>query len=133
MVDYVLAQPSFIPLIKDLTIGPRPIGVAVDHALLTFTIEFQFNVTRMEQTPRHVRYTFTPESDSVYRDGIYRRLADKDPECPLKELTKILTKTIHEAAMEAYPHTLPHYKRRSGSMPQNSWYDEECREMRITL
>ena len=35
--------------------------------------------------------------------------------------------------METYPHTQPHHKRRSSSMPQNSWYDEECREMRITL
>ena len=38
MLDYVLAQPSLIPSIKNLTIGLRPIGVAVDHALLTFTI-----------------------------------------------------------------------------------------------
>ena len=92
-----------IPSIKDLTIGPRPIGVAVDHALLTFTIEFQFSVTRMAQNPTLVRYTFTSQSDSIYKDGIYRRLTDKDPKCPLMELTKILTKTIHEAAMEAYP------------------------------
>ena len=39
-VDYVLAQPSLIPLIKDFTIGPTPIGIAVDHALLNFTILF---------------------------------------------------------------------------------------------
>ena len=65
IVDYVLAQPSFIPSIKDLIIGPRPIGVAVDHALLTFTVSFQFNATRMKQMPRHNRYTFTSESDLV--------------------------------------------------------------------
>ena len=31
----------------------------------------------------------------VYMDDIYRRLANKDPECPLEELTEILTKTIY--------------------------------------
>ena len=39
-IYYVLAQPSLIPSIKDFTIGPRPIRIAVDHALLNFTIIF---------------------------------------------------------------------------------------------
>ena len=39
-VDYVLAQSNLIPLIKDFTIGPRPTGIAVYHALLNFTILF---------------------------------------------------------------------------------------------
>ena len=133
VVDYVLAQPSFIPLIKHLSIGPRPVGVAVDHALLTFTISFQFNAMQMMQMSGHTRYTFLSGSDPVYKDGLFRRLVDKNPECPLKELIEILTKAVHEAALEAYPHSQPHYKCRFGSMLQNSWYDEECREMRITL
>ena len=88
-VDYVLAQSNLIPLIKDFNIGPRPIGIAVDHAILSFTILFQFNATRMNQLPGHTRYIFTSESDSIYMDGIYKRLANKDPKSPLKELTEI--------------------------------------------
>ena len=57
--DYVLAQPNFIPSIQDFTVGPRPIGVAVDHALLTFTVLFQFSTARLAQTSAHTRYTFT--------------------------------------------------------------------------
>ena len=40
-VDYVLSPPSLIPYIQDLTVGPKPIGVAVDHALLTWNLSFQ--------------------------------------------------------------------------------------------
>lgn len=39
-VDYVMAQPSFIPCIQDFTVGPKPVGVAVDHALLSFSVSF---------------------------------------------------------------------------------------------
>ena len=44
-------------------------------------------------------------------DGIYRRLAIEDPKCPLDELTELLTKALHDAAMEAYPHTQSQHKR----------------------
>ena len=133
IVDDILAQPSFLPSIKDLSTSPRPIGIAVDHAFLTLTISFQFNTAQKMQLPKHIRYTFTPDSNPVYKDGLYRHLADKNPESPLKELTKVLTKAIHEAALEAYPHYKPHHKCSSGSMPQNNWYDKECRQMRISL
>ena len=90
IVDYVLAQPNFISLIKDHTVGPRPTGGAMDHALVTFTISFQFNATRMIQTPRHTRYTFTSRNDPIHKDGLYRCFADKVLECQLKELSEIL-------------------------------------------
>ena len=66
-------------------------------------------------------------------DGIYRRLASEDPKCPLDELTELLTKASHDAAMEAYPHSQPQPKRRFENMPQNNRYDEECREVRAQL
>ena len=118
-VDYVLAQPSFIPSIQDFKVGPRPIEVAVDHALLTFTVSFQFSTARVAQTSTHTRYTFTSETDPVYIDGIYRRLVTEEPGRSLEELTQILTETLHDAAAETYPHTQPTHRRRSGSMPQN--------------
>ena len=133
IVDYILAQPSFLSSIKDLSTSPRPIGIAVDHALLTFTISFQFNTTQKMQLPRQIRYTFIPDCNSVYKDGLYRRLADKDPRSPLSELTEILTKAIHEASQDAYPHSKPHQKPSRGNMPQNNWYDKECKEMRTSL
>ena len=69
----------------------------------------------------------------MYKDGLYRRLADKDPQIPLSELTEVLTKAIHEASQEAYPHSKPHHKHSSKNMPQNNWYDKECKEMRTSL
>ena len=76
-VDYVMAQPSFIPCIQDFTVGPRPVGIAVDHALLTFTISFQSSTAHRPQRAPHTRYTFTPKTDSVYIDGIYIRLCTR--------------------------------------------------------
>ena len=83
--------------------------------------------------PKHIRYNFTPDSNPVYKDGLYRRLADKDPQVPLIELIEVLTKAIHKASQEAYPHSKPHHKHSSGNMPQNNWYDEECKETRTSL
>ena len=102
-VDYVLAQPSFI---------------AVDHALLTFIVSFQFSTTRRTQTSTHTRYIFTSaEIDSVYIDGIYKRLCRAEPGIPLEELTHILTETPQGAAAVAYPHTEPGQRQCSGRMP----------------
>lgn len=51
----------------------------------------------------------------------------------MEEITSLLTETLHGVAAKAYPHTQPDQRRRSGSMPQNSCYDEECREMRAQI
>ena len=55
------------------------------------------------------------------------------PNSSLDEITQILTDTLHVAAIEAHPHTQSTNKPRPGNMPQNSWYDTECRETRIAL
>eukprot|EP00250_Pteridium_aquilinum_P004691 c14891_g1_i2 orf=2-1366(-) len=132
-VDYVMAQPSFIPCIQDFIVGARPVGVAVDHALLTLSVSFQYSTAQTSGGRSHTRYTFTPETDSVYREEIYSRLCTAGPGLSVEECTTLLTETLHGAASEAYPHTQPDRRRHSGSMPQNSWYDEECREMRAQL
>ena len=106
-MDYVMAQPSFISSVQDLTIGPRPVGVAVDHALMSMTISFQFSVAHMPRVAAPTRYTFTRETASVYIDGIYKPISTKETGHPLEELTSILTQTLHDAAVEAYPHTQP--------------------------
>ena len=73
-VDYVMTSPSFISSIQDLNVGSRPVGVAVDHALLTFSVSFQYSASETPQRIAHTRYTFTPETDSVYIEEIYRRM-----------------------------------------------------------
>ena len=108
-MDYVLDQPNFIPSYYGLV---------------------QFSLHRH---PMQTRYTFTSETDPVYIDGIYICLVIEEPGRSLEELTQILIETLHDAAAEAYPHTQSEHMQRSGSMPQNNWYDEECREMRATL
>ena len=47
IVDYVMSQPSLIPCIQDLIVGPKSIGVAIDHALLTWNISFQCSMHHM--------------------------------------------------------------------------------------
>ena len=51
----------------------------------------------------------------------------------MEEITTLLTEILHGAAAEAYPHTQPDQRRRSGNIPQNSWYDDECKEMRAQI
>ena len=132
-VDYIMAQPSFIPHIQDFIVGPRPVGVTVDHALLTLSLSFKFSTSQSSRGTRHTRYTFTPETDSVYAEEIYSRFCTAEPVYTVEEITSVLTETLLGAAAEAYPHTQPEQRRRSGSMPQNSWYDEECRETRAQI
>ena len=132
-VDYVLTHPSFISHIQDFTVGPRPVGIAVDHALLTFSVSFEYSTSQAPRGSRHPRYTFTPETDSVYAEEICRLLCTSEPVYTVEEITSMLTVTLHGAAAEAYPHTQPDQRRRSGHMPQNSWYDEECRQGRAQI
>ncbi|KAH7440397.1 hypothetical protein KP509_04G105200 [Ceratopteris richardii] len=132
-VDYIMTQPSFIPCIQDFTVGARPMGVAVDHALLTLSVSFQYSTAQTSVGKSHTHYTFTPETDSVYTKEISDHLRTVGPSLSLEECTTLLTETLHSAASVAYPHTRPVRRRQYGSMPQNSWYDEECREMRAQL
>ena len=74
-----MAQPSFVSSIQDLTVGTKPVSLAVYHALLSMTISFQFNVTHGPWVPAPFCYTFTQETNSVYIDGIYRRLRIEKP------------------------------------------------------
>ena len=106
----------------------------MDHALLTLSISFEYSTSQTSRGIAQTRYTFTPETDSVYIEEIYSRLCSAEAVYTVEKITALLTETLHgAAAAEAYPHTQPDQRRRSGSMPQNSWYDEECREMRAQI
>ena len=132
-VDYVITSPSFISSIQDLRVGHKPIGIAVDHALLTFSVSFQYSTSQTPQRLTHTRYTFTRETDSVYIEEICKRMWAAEPVYTIEEITNLLTEILHGAAKEAYPHTQPDQRKPSGTMPQNSWYDEECREQRAQI
>ncbi|MCO5581341.1 hypothetical protein L7F22_035222 [Adiantum nelumboides] len=119
--------------LMDFTVGARPVGVAVDHALLTFSVLFQYSIAQTSRGISQTRYSFTPEANSVYTEEIYSRLCTAGPGLSVEECTTLLTETLHGAALEAYPHTQLGRRQHSGSMPQNSWYDEECRETRAQL
>ena len=83
-------------------VGPRPVGVAVDHAHLMFTVSFKYSTAPLTpQTSMRTRYTFTSETDSVYTDGMHRCLLAEEPRCLLGELTQILIETLHGATVEA--------------------------------
>ena len=128
-----MTSPSFISSIQDLSVAPRPPGVTVDHALLSFSVSFQYSTSETPRRTACTRYIFTSETDSVYVEEIYSRMWAAEPVYTVEEITTQLTEILHGAAAEAYPHTQLDQRRRSGSMPQNSWYDEECREMRAQI
>ncbi|KAH7437779.1 hypothetical protein KP509_05G088600 [Ceratopteris richardii] len=116
-MDYIMTQPSFIPCIQDFTVGARPMGVAVDHALLTLSVSLQYSTAQTSVGKSHTCYTFTPETNSVYTKEIWDCLRTVGP-CPsLEECTTLLTEPLHSAASVAYPHTRPVRRRQSGSMP----------------
>ena len=51
---------------------------------------------------------------------------------PQKEVIQGLSKPLHKAATNAFPHTMAH-PTKLGSVIQNCWYDEECHDTRRCL
>ena len=56
-----------------------------------------------------------------------------DPHAPLEEVTAQLAGTLHTSAAEHFPHTSPRSTPPNQNVPQNSWYDAECKETRLRL
>ena len=54
-------------------------------------------------------------------------MLDLDPFAPLDEVTQGLSKSLHKAATNAFPHTTANPPK-LGRVIQTSWYDEECRD-----
>ena len=68
----------------------------------------------------------------MYSCGVYNGMLDLDPFVPLEELTQGLSKSLHKATTNAFPHTMGNAPK-LGRVIQNSWYDEECRDTRRCL
>ena len=78
------------------------------------------------------KYLFTGETLDVYSCGVYNGMLDLDPFAPLDEVTQGLSKSLHKAATNAFPHTTANPPK-LGRVIQNSWYHEECRDTRRCL
>ena len=52
------------------------------------------------------QYQFTCETIDVYSCGVYNGMLDLDPFTPLDEVTEGLSKSLHKAATNAFPHTM---------------------------
>ncbi|MCO5604407.1 hypothetical protein L7F22_058572 [Adiantum nelumboides] len=124
LVQHLADQVAMPLIVMDFTMGAKPVGVAVDHALLTLSVSFQHSTAQTSGGRSHIRYTFTPETDSVYTEEIYSRLSTAGPGLSVEECTTLLVETLHGAASEAYPHTQPDRRRHSGSMPQHSCFED---------
>lgn len=129
-VDCLMGSPSLIPDVRGFTISSRPIGIAVDHAYLSFTL-----VGRSPRDgpathlPRYPRYQFTCETVGVYRDAISDGLFALDPHSPLDEITRGLGGVLHASTSYVFPCTMiPSTHPPRSTAPQNTWYDDECRE-----
>ena len=59
-------------------------------------------------------------------------MLDLDPFIPLQEVTEGWSRSLHRAAMNAFPHTTSNASK-PGGVIKNSWYDEECCETRRCL
>ena len=64
----------------------------------------------------------------------YDGLLEMDPTTSMSTLTTQLSLLLHTAAISSFPHHT-HMGRtvKPGTMPQNRWYDDECRELYMPL
>jgi len=74
------------------------------------------------------RIHFTHDCDTIYHDTIYRGLLSMGPFAPLDTHTNLL----HSSTFSSFLHTSHSTDNaKIGPMPQNSWYDDECQEIKL--
>eukprot|EP00249_Psilotum_nudum_P009654 c22069_g1_i1 orf=27-1430(-) len=127
-VDYLMGSLSGMQMIDSFDLGQRPIGA--DHTFLTFSLHTTLHRTPPTTPHSHTVIAFTHELSHIYAQHLHERLLLLDPHEPLDSLTAQLTSILHESATLSFPHHTHTYPPRTGTMPQNGWYDEECREGR---
>ena len=127
-VDYLMGRPEATHMINSFRVGPCPIGA--DHSFLHF--EMHSDAPKAANTGSldyHTTIHFTHELSDIYSRHVQARLPTLDSSMSLQTLTTQLTDILHSAAINSFPHTRHCSKVRLGSMPQNRWYDEECRDL----
>ncbi|KAH6556711.1 hypothetical protein KP509_1Z160900 [Ceratopteris richardii] len=130
-VDYILGTISGASLIPSLSIGRRPLGA--DHTFITFTLSSPIPLDPPSSTETHTTIHFTHELSHIYAHHLHTRLLSLDPLSPLDTLTSQITTILQDSALLSFPHRTYVHPPRRGSMPQNRWYDAECRELRKHL
>ncbi|MCO5610243.1 hypothetical protein L7F22_064479 [Adiantum nelumboides] len=101
-------------IVRSFTIPPRPIDA--DHTYLSFFLRTS------SSTP-------SPPSPTEHTT-IHFRISQLDPDASLSALTTELITILHLAALESFPSTTHSTDTpQSGTMPQNRWYDDECRQL----
>ena len=115
-------------LITSFTIPPIPIGA--DHTYLSFSITGDTIPHSSTAHTPHTTIHFTHELASLYSAEVEHGLCLLHPSTPLSVLTSHISSVLHTSAISSFPHTT-HTGRTPppGTMPQNRWYDDECREL----
>ena len=94
----------FIPGIIEFTLSSKPIGLAADHAYLSFEVKDKCTKdVYAKNESRLAKYQFTQEAMDVHTCGIYNAMLYLDPFAPLKEVIQGLSKSLHKAATNAFP------------------------------
>ena len=127
-VDYLIGRPEAAHMISSFKVGTCPIGA--DHCYLHFEIDCAPKVYHpIPLDLGHVTIHFTHELADIYSRHVQDCLPSIDLSSSLETITTQLTNTLHSAAMDSFPHTRHSHHTRIGSMPQNRWYDDECRDL----
>ncbi|MCO5562396.1 hypothetical protein L7F22_016023 [Adiantum nelumboides] len=127
-VDYLMGSTQTSELIHSVSIARTPIGA--DHTYLTSSLLATHLVDPLP-SPTHTYTTisFTHELTPVYIHHLHEHLIHLDPTTPLDTLTTDITSILHESATQSFPHRIHTHPPRTGTMPQNRWYDDECRNL----
>ena len=127
--DYLIGSPYLIPEIREFIVSGRPIGLAADHAYLRFEVKDGCARDVYVKESGLSKYQFIRETIDVYSCAVYNEMLDLDPFAPLDEVTQGLSKWLHKAATNAFPHTMANAPK-LGRVIQYSRCDEECRDTR---
>ena len=127
-VDYVLGSREGISLLSRFLTPPPPIGA--DHTYLALTFQSTSHTPPPPILLPRTIFHFTHDLADIYDSTIHDEIIDTDPILPLSTLTYILSHTLLTAATQSFPnHSTPTTQTRTGTTPQNRWYDEECRQL----
>lgn len=132
-VDYLIGSTTLIPDVHNFMISGRPFGLAADHVILTLTIFCGQMRDATPCFPRHPRYHFTEDTSHIYSEKVRDTLSTLDLSAPLEECTKGLADILHASATFAFPCTLPSSRPSCSTVPQNGWYDQECKTVHTQL
>ena len=119
-------------MINSSRVAPCLIGA--DHGFLYFELKCDISNATNSSQPRHpTTIHFTHEHFDIYSRHVQDHLSSLDPSLPLESLTIELTHILHCTTINSFPYTKHSNQCRVGSMPQNRWYDDDCRDLNRQL